>query len=92
MTEAMALSNSAFRKRYRSSYETPSPSMPLPVRKRCRGTSEVILDTDSKGDELGDEDTNEDGKDESLDADNEREREGDGLGLEDEEAIPEGQQ
>nr|GEY56921.1 hypothetical protein [Tanacetum cinerariifolium] len=26
VTEAMTLSNSAFRKRYRSSYETPSPS------------------------------------------------------------------
>ncbi|GKD30873.1 hypothetical protein Tco_1241651 [Tanacetum coccineum] len=46
VAEVMALSNSAFRKRYRSSYETPSPSSTLPVRKRYRGTSELILDTD----------------------------------------------
>ncbi|GJR57659.1 hypothetical protein Tco_1499821 [Tanacetum coccineum] len=57
VTEAMALSDSPFRKRYRSSYETPSPSpsLTLPVHKRYRGTSELILDTDSEGDELGDE-------------------------------------
>nr|GFC69774.1 hypothetical protein [Tanacetum cinerariifolium] len=34
VTEAMALPDLAFRKRYRSSYETPSPSSPLPVWKR----------------------------------------------------------
>nr|GFB60852.1 hypothetical protein [Tanacetum cinerariifolium] len=48
-----------------------------------RGTSELILDTDSEEDELGDEDSNED---ESLDADDKRERsddEGHGLGDED---------
>ncbi|GKE58377.1 hypothetical protein Tco_1497562, partial [Tanacetum coccineum] len=78
VTEVMALSNSAFRKRYRSSYETPSPSFPLPVRKRYRGTSKLILDTDSKGDELGYKDTDEDREDESLDTDDER------LGLDDE--------
>ncbi|GKB99885.1 hypothetical protein Tco_0986022 [Tanacetum coccineum] len=74
VTKAMALLDSAFRKRYRSSYETPSSSSSpaLPVRKRYRGTSELILDTDSEGDELGDEDIRED---ESLDADEERERE-----------------
>ncbi|GKA96935.1 hypothetical protein Tco_0824829 [Tanacetum coccineum] len=51
VTEAMALSDSAFRKRYRSSYETPSSSsyLALPVRKRYRDTSELILDTDSEG-------------------------------------------
>ncbi|GKA69935.1 hypothetical protein Tco_0775999 [Tanacetum coccineum] len=101
VTEAMALSDSAFRKRYRSSYETPSPSPTLLVRKRYRGMSEPILDTNSKEDEIGEEDTDEDGEDESLDADDERERsdskdhslKGEGLGLkEDEEAIPEGQQ
>ncbi|GKC55257.1 hypothetical protein Tco_1078002 [Tanacetum coccineum] len=84
VTEAMALLDLAFRKRYRSSYETPSPSLTLPVRKRYRGTFELILDTNSEGDELGDEDTDEDEEDESLDADDERERE--------EEAVPEGQQ
>ncbi|GJW23317.1 hypothetical protein Tco_0033939 [Tanacetum coccineum] len=70
VAEAMALSDSAFRKSYRSSYETPSPSLTLLVRKRYRGTSELILDTYSDEDELGDED----GEDESLDADDERER------------------
>ncbi|GKD07921.1 hypothetical protein Tco_1187606 [Tanacetum coccineum] len=80
VTEAMALLDSAFRKRYISSYETPSPSPTLLVRKRYRGTSEPILDTNSKEDEIGEEDTDEDGEDKSLDADDERE------------AIPEGQQ
>ncbi|GJT20934.1 hypothetical protein Tco_0890871 [Tanacetum coccineum] len=62
VTEAMALLDLAFRKRYRSSYETPSSSSPLafPVRKRYRGTSELILDTDSEEDEIGEEDTDED--------------------------------
>ncbi|GJV41869.1 hypothetical protein Tco_1420309 [Tanacetum coccineum] len=76
MTKAMALLDLAFRKRYRSSYETPSSSssLALPIRKRYRGTSELILDTDTEGDEIGDKDTDEDGEDESLDADDERER------------------
>ncbi|GKF61545.1 hypothetical protein Tco_0181599, partial [Tanacetum coccineum] len=79
VTEAMALSDSAFRKRYRSSYETPSPSpspspsLTLPVRKRYRGTSELILGIDSKEDEIGGEDIDEDEGDESLDTDDERE-------------------
>nr|GFC21605.1 hypothetical protein [Tanacetum cinerariifolium] len=83
LTHATALSDLAFRKRYRSSYETSSPSLTLLVRKSYRGTSEHILDTDSEGDELGDEDTEED---ESLDANDKRERsndEGYGLGDED---------
>ncbi|GJU10383.1 ribonuclease H-like domain-containing protein [Tanacetum coccineum] len=79
VVEAMASSDPTFRKRHRSSYETPSPSLTLPVWKRYRGTSELILDTDSEGDKLGDED----GEDESLDADDEREEE---------EVVPEGQQ
>nr|GEV41333.1 hypothetical protein [Tanacetum cinerariifolium] len=48
--------------------------------KRYRGTFELILDTNSKGDELGDEDTEEDGEDESLDTDDKREGEPLGLG------------
>ncbi|GJR17865.1 reverse transcriptase domain-containing protein [Tanacetum coccineum] len=69
----MALTDLAFHKRYRSSYETPSSSSSpaLPVRKRYQGTSELILDNDSDGDKLGDEDTDEDGEDEGLDADDE---------------------
>ncbi|GJY29377.1 hypothetical protein Tco_0405144 [Tanacetum coccineum] len=69
MTKAMALLDSAFHKRYKSSYETPSPSLTLLVRKRYRGTSELVLDTNIEGDELGDEDA----EDEILDADDERE-------------------
>ncbi|GKB25208.1 hypothetical protein Tco_0864609 [Tanacetum coccineum] len=95
VTEAMALSDSAFRKRYRSSYESPSSSSSsaLPVQKRYRGTFELILDTNNEGDELGDKDIKEDEEDESLDADDEGERsddeghssddEGRGLGDED---------
>ncbi|GJW01656.1 hypothetical protein Tco_1556907 [Tanacetum coccineum] len=91
VAEVMAMSDSTFRKRYRSSYETPSPSLTLPVWKRYKGTSELILDTNSEGDELGDEDTDEDEEDESSDADDEREgSEDEGLGLEgsEEEAVP----
>ncbi|GKD00038.1 hypothetical protein Tco_1170312, partial [Tanacetum coccineum] len=60
VAEEMALSDPALRKRYRSSYETSSSSSPaLPVRKRYRG-SELILDMDSKEDEIGEEDTDDD--------------------------------
>ncbi|GKE11195.1 hypothetical protein Tco_1414746 [Tanacetum coccineum] len=90
--EAMTLSPLTFRKRYRSSYEMPSPSScpTLPIRKRYRGTSELVEDT----------------RDESSYANTEREGSGDespsskdeGPGLEDEgpgleeEAAPKGQQ
>ncbi|GJT30593.1 hypothetical protein Tco_0910868 [Tanacetum coccineum] len=107
VTEVMALSGSAFRKRYRSSYESPSSSLSLAllVWKRYQGTSELILDTDSEGYELGDEDIEEDkssdmdDKGERLDdkghgSDDEgRSLEGEGLSLEEEgEAAPEDQQ
>nr|GEU98684.1 hypothetical protein [Tanacetum cinerariifolium] len=75
VAEAMALSDLAFRKRYRSSYETPSPSLTFSIRKRYIGTSELILDTGGEEDELGDEDTDQDGEVESLGMDDERERE-----------------
>ncbi|GKC56765.1 hypothetical protein Tco_1084363, partial [Tanacetum coccineum] len=88
IAEAAALSLSSFRKRYRSSYETPSPSSSptLPVRKRYKGTYELILDTDSEGDELGEEDTKKDESNESQGL------EGEGLSLEEEEVAPEDQQ
>ncbi|GKD43238.1 hypothetical protein Tco_1267883 [Tanacetum coccineum] len=94
VAEAMTLSNLAFRKRYRSFYETPSPSpsLNLSVQKRYIGISKLILDTDSEGDELGDEDTEEDREDESSYTDDERERsedEGPGLKGREEEAVPE---
>ncbi|GKE96867.1 hypothetical protein Tco_1581722, partial [Tanacetum coccineum] len=93
VVEAMALSDLAFCKRYKSSYETPSSSSSptLPVRKRYRGTSELILDTDSEGDELGDEDTKEDVEDKSQDNESQG-LEDEGPGMEEEEAAPEGQQ
>nr|GFA08926.1 hypothetical protein [Tanacetum cinerariifolium] len=62
VAEAMALSDSALCKRYRSSYETSSSSSTLALlaRKRYRGTFELILNTDSEDDEIGEEDTDED--------------------------------
>ncbi|GJV36674.1 hypothetical protein Tco_1409151 [Tanacetum coccineum] len=102
IAEAAALSPSSFRKRYRSSDETSSSSssLTLPVRKRYRGTSELILDTDSEGDELGEEDTKEDENDEGHGlgdedhglGDESQSLEDEGLGLEEEEPVPEGQQ
>ncbi|GKE32185.1 hypothetical protein Tco_1451507 [Tanacetum coccineum] len=95
IAEAAALSPSSFRKRYRSSYETPSPSSSpiLPIRKRYRGTSELVEDTEE---ESLDSDTKREGSvDEGLGSDDE------GHGLEDkgpsseeeeEKAAPEGQQ
>ncbi|GKG58932.1 hypothetical protein Tco_0602641, partial [Tanacetum coccineum] len=57
VAEAAALSSSSFRKRYRSSYETPSPSSSptLPVRKRYQGTSELIEDIVGESSELDSE-------------------------------------
>ncbi|GJY47343.1 hypothetical protein Tco_0436406 [Tanacetum coccineum] len=106
VAEAMALSDSALRNRYRSSYETSSSSSPaLLVRKRYQGTFELILDTDSEEDGIGEEDTDEDEghglddeghglDDEGHGLDDEgRSVESDKLGLEgEEEAVPEGQQ
>ncbi|GKD31838.1 hypothetical protein Tco_1242616, partial [Tanacetum coccineum] len=50
IAEAAALSSSSFRKRYRSSYETSSPSssLTLPIRKRYQGTSELVEDTEDE--------------------------------------------
>ncbi|GJT53729.1 hypothetical protein Tco_0988783 [Tanacetum coccineum] len=56
-----------------SSYETSSSSLTLPVRKIYRGTSELILDTNSERDKLGEEDTKEDEEDESSDVHDKRE-------------------
>nr|GFD33436.1 hypothetical protein [Tanacetum cinerariifolium] len=73
IAKVATLSPSSFRKRYRSSYVTPSPSssLTLPIRKRYRGTSELILDTKTE--------------DEGLDSDVEREgSENEGPSLDDE--------
>ncbi|GJR79197.1 APOBEC/CMP deaminase [Tanacetum coccineum] len=93
VAKAMALSDLALRKRYRSSYETSSSSSSpaLPVQKRYQGTSELILDTDSEEDEIGEEDTDED-EGHGLD-DEDHSMESDGLGLEgEEEAITEAEE
>nr|GFA57852.1 hypothetical protein [Tanacetum cinerariifolium] len=47
IAEVVAMPDLAFRKRFRSSYDS-SPSPTLPVRKRYRGTSELILGADSE--------------------------------------------
>nr|GEV71662.1 hypothetical protein [Tanacetum cinerariifolium] len=57
--QVAAMSDSAFRKRFRSSYDN-SPSSTLLVRKRYRGTSEIILDTNSEDDEEVEESSNSD--------------------------------
>nr|GEW43459.1 hypothetical protein [Tanacetum cinerariifolium] len=57
IAEVAAMPDSAFHKRFRSSYDSlPSPT--LPVRKRYRGTYELILGTDSEEiDESSDSDS-----------------------------------
>ncbi|GJT09469.1 hypothetical protein Tco_0856511 [Tanacetum coccineum] len=84
-----ALSPSSFRKRYRSSYETPSPSSSstLPIRKRYQGTSEILKDTKDKS---SDSYTKIDGSEDQGHG-----LEDDGPGLEEDEekkSAPEGQQ
>nr|GFB00948.1 hypothetical protein [Tanacetum cinerariifolium] len=75
MTEVAAMFDSAFRKRFRSFYDS-SPSPTPPVRKRYRGTSNLILGTDSEEGEDVEESLNSDSeskdvKDEGPTADDE---------------------
>ncbi|GKG07956.1 hypothetical protein Tco_0333788, partial [Tanacetum coccineum] len=95
IAEAADVSPSSFRKRYRSSYETPSPSAypTLPIRKRYRGTSKLVEDnkeesSDSDAEREGSEDEGPSSDDEGHSL----EDEGLGLKKEEEEAAPEGQQ
>ncbi|GJR46999.1 hypothetical protein Tco_1315102 [Tanacetum coccineum] len=82
VTEAMTLSPLSFHKRYKSSYETPSSSslassLTLPVRKRYRGTSELVEDTETEVEESEAEGTDSkrgDSKDKGPDSERERER------------------
>ncbi|GJS21256.1 hypothetical protein Tco_0449888 [Tanacetum coccineum] len=104
IAEVAAKSYVAFHKRFRSPYKSsPSPSPTLLFQKRYRGTSELILSTDSEADELGDEEDEEDSLDSdsrSKDAEDEGPAAGDedpGMGdesfsLGDDEAVTEGQQ
>ncbi|GKB91979.1 hypothetical protein Tco_0964251, partial [Tanacetum coccineum] len=102
IAKAATLSPSSFHKRYRSFYETPSPSSSptLPIRKRCQGTSKVILDietedesldSDAKGGGLEDEGPGLDNEGHVLD-DEGYGLEDEGPGSEEEEVAPEGQQ
>nr|GEW67776.1 hypothetical protein [Tanacetum cinerariifolium] len=75
IAEVEAMSDLAFRRRFRSSYDS-SPSPNLPVRKRYRGTSKIILDTNSEEDEKVEESSDsdsvsEDEEDEHLIAEDE---------------------
>nr|GEV81757.1 hypothetical protein [Tanacetum cinerariifolium] len=65
IAEVAAMSDSAFRKRFRSSYDS-SPSLTFPVRKRYRGTSELILGTDSEEDEEVEESSNSNSESEDI--------------------------
>nr|GEZ83482.1 hypothetical protein [Tanacetum cinerariifolium] len=63
--EVAAIIDSAFRKRFRSSYDSlPSPT--LPVRKRYRSTFELILGTDSEEDEEVEESSDSDSESEDV--------------------------
>nr|GEW99343.1 hypothetical protein [Tanacetum cinerariifolium] len=58
MSDGLSVSDSEFRKRFKSSYDSlRSPT--FLVRKRYKGMFEIILDTDSEGDELGEEEDEE---------------------------------
>ncbi|GJZ04728.1 hypothetical protein Tco_0538003 [Tanacetum coccineum] len=101
IAEVATMSNVAFRKRFRSPYESlPSSSPTLTVQKRYRGTSELVLSTDSKADELGDKEDSLDSDSMSEGAEDEGPAAGDkdpgmrdvGFGLGEDEAVPEGQQ
>nr|GEY37747.1 hypothetical protein [Tanacetum cinerariifolium] len=75
IAEVAAMSDSTFGKRFRSFYDN-SPSPTLPIRKRYRGTSELILDTNSENDEeveesLGFDSESEDAEDEGPIAEDE---------------------
>ncbi|GJY48625.1 hypothetical protein Tco_0438581 [Tanacetum coccineum] len=72
IAEVAAMSDSAFRKRFRSSYESSPSSLPpdLSSQKRYRGTSELVEDDDEEEDE--EEEENEE-VEESSDSDSESE-------------------
>ncbi|GJT20675.1 hypothetical protein Tco_0890612 [Tanacetum coccineum] len=103
IAEVAAMSDLAFRKRFRSSYESlPSSSPPdLPLRKHSRGTSELVEDKEE------DEEEEDEEVEVSSDSDSKSEAVGDeglaagdegpdmrveSLGLEEDEVVPEGRQ
>ena len=79
LAEAAAMSPTSFNKRYRPTFDSPSSSSSptLPLRKRYRGTSEPVLDTEDEEEESSDE------GDEVEDTDEESAEDQDiGIGLE----------
>ncbi|GKD51021.1 hypothetical protein Tco_1279997 [Tanacetum coccineum] len=101
LSEVAAMSDVAFHKRFRSPNESsPSPSPTLTVWKRYRGTSELVLSTDSEADELRDKEDSLDSNSESEGAEDEGPATGDddpgmrdeGFGLGEDEDVPKGQQ
>ncbi|GKF89562.1 hypothetical protein Tco_0263525, partial [Tanacetum coccineum] len=76
MEEVAAMSNLAFHKRFRSSYESsPSSSPPdLPLRKHYWGTSELVADDEEKED---DEEGDDEDEDEEMEEDKEMEESSD---------------
>ncbi|GKE59338.1 hypothetical protein Tco_1498523, partial [Tanacetum coccineum] len=80
IAEVASMSDSAFRKRFRSSYESSPPD--LPSRKRYRGTSELVKDEEEDDEEEVEE------VEESLDSDSESEdAEDEGHTAEDEDLV-----
>nr|GEU90600.1 hypothetical protein [Tanacetum cinerariifolium] len=76
IVEVVAMSDSTYRKRFRSSYESsPSPSPPdLPLRNHYRVTYELVENDDEEDGDEEDGDEEEDEEiEESLDSDSERE-------------------
>ncbi|GKE54731.1 hypothetical protein Tco_1489887 [Tanacetum coccineum] len=101
IAKVATMSDVAFRKRFRSPYESsPSPSPTLPVRKRYRGMSELVLSTDSEADELGNEEDSLDSDSGSEGTEDEGPAAGDedpgmrdeGFGLGEDEAVPEAEE
>ncbi|GKB71109.1 hypothetical protein Tco_0932521 [Tanacetum coccineum] len=89
--EVAAMSDSVFRKRFRFFYESSLSSSPpdLPLRKRYRGTSELVEDDNEEGDdEQEDEEMKESSDSNSVSEDAEDES----LSLGGDEAVPVGQQ
>nr|GEW30495.1 hypothetical protein [Tanacetum cinerariifolium] len=91
MAEVAAMSDLAFCKRFRSSYESsPSSSPPdIPLRKRYQGTSELVEDDmDVEDDEEGDDKEEDEEMKESLDFDSVNEgAENEGPVVEDDPAV-----
>nr|GEW16515.1 hypothetical protein [Tanacetum cinerariifolium] len=65
IAKVAAMFDLAFRKRFRSSYDS-LPLLTLPVRKRYRGTSKLILGTDNEKDEEVDESSDSDSESEDV--------------------------